>query len=343
MQRLAPWLFHRLEQLFGVVRVANEGEPAVGRIVTDPVSGKQRWEVESWGETYRVCCPFCADRKFHLWLPHVFGSPDPANPQYRIYNCGVCFRRQCLKVPDNRRQFREWIMSGVGLSDAALPRIVEEGAAVPLRQVEPPGRVLPLDSFPDDHPVIRYLASRRFTRDVLRPFGVGVLCWTHGNRYPSFLNGSIYIPIWFQGVHVGWQCRHPRGYYTMPGLKKGRLFYNWDNSCDLPFIVLMEGVTDVWRFGNGAVALLGKDFSRRRLELLCENPNRLVVICLDADDPDAAEKAMEIERQIVAAGLPTKRVRLPEGKDPASLETGELYQVILSQLGEYKELVCNYL
>ena len=119
----------------------------------------------------------------------------------------------------------------------------------------------------------------------------------------------------------------------MPGGWVSRVLYNSDNSAGWPFVVLMEGPSDVWKFGNGAVALLGKELGEHRMRLLEKYwPGAPVVVCLDADDEDARLKQQRLVQQLSSRlGVPVLGMELPQGKDPGDLETEELYQLLYQQ------------
>jgi DNA primase len=117
----------------------------------------------------------------------------------------------------------------------------------------------------------------------------------------------------------------------MPGLPKGQLLYNLDRASRQPFIVLVEGVTDVWRLGSMAVSGFGKDLSDQQVCLLREASQagaRHVVILLDGGETVAAWKA---KRALNRAQVPTVTVDLPSGLDPADHHQDALLQEVYHQ------------
>ncbi len=74
------------------------------------------------------------------------------------------------------------------------------------------------------------------------------------------------------GIRVGWQARYvgePRyrdmpKYYTCPGMPKSQLLYNFDSTMTKPFVVLVEGITDVWRIGTMPWRCWARRFPRGR-------------------------------------------------------------------------------
>ena len=117
----------------------------------------------------------------------------------------------------------------------------------------------------------------------------------------------------------------------MPGSRKSTLLYNFDNAKGSPFVVVFEGITDVWRLGSPGVALLGKSLSYQQRTLLqqtwCNNEPIIVVL-----DPDAQEESEGILHEMQNTGHnPVVRVQLPVGMDPADYDRSALWNIIYSQ------------
>lgn len=88
---LNPVLYQRLVELFGSVKVANAGQSAT------PFSG---------GEQYRVCCPYCNDKRHRLYISHLYATSEHRGLAY-CHN-----ETHCLDRPDNRDDLYERIVSG---------------------------------------------------------------------------------------------------------------------------------------------------------------------------------------------------------------------------------------
>lgn len=77
-------------------------------------------------------------------------------------------------------------------------------------------------------------------------------------------------------------------------------------------VVIVEGPTDVWRLGPGAVALFGKDMSLPQQALLDQHlPGRHVVVMLDRDVQD---NATNLRSTLLNRGV-TVLAGLPDGRD----------------------------
>ena len=66
----------------------------------------------------------------------------------------------------------------------------------------------------------------------------------------------------WQGRYIGNPPKYVPKYFTMPTMKKTELLYNLDQARNFNSVVLVEGVTDVWKVGPASVAMFGKTLSR---------------------------------------------------------------------------------
>jgi hypothetical protein len=87
--------------------------------------------------------------------------------------------------------------------------------------------------------------------------------------------------------------------------------YNFDRAKHT--VIVVEGITDVWRIGNGAVALYTKHATRQQLKILSEFER--IFIMLDSDAITAAE---ELANNL-AGFTETEIIELDEG-DPADMK-----------------------
>ena len=121
-------------------------------------------------------------------------------------------------------------------------------------------------------------------------------------------------------------------YLSCKGMKKSQLLYGLPEAVGSQgAIVVVEGPTDVWRLGPGAVALFGKDMSLPQQELLDRFlPGRPVVVFLDRD---AQDKAVELQRTLLNRGRVTVLAGLPDGRDDVGdCTTQEAWQQVVVAL-----------
>jgi len=143
-----------------------------------------------------------------------------------------------------------------------------------------------------------YLLKRKFNPEQLeREWNLG------GTRYWGFYSARIVAPISFHNEIVSWQTRditdrQKAKYLPCPKeqelLHHKQLLYGFDQA-RWKTVVVVEGITGVWRLGPGAIATFGVEYTPSQLLLLQSFDQ--VMIFYDGDEPgqDAAEKmAMEL-------------------------------------------------
>lgn len=316
---LNPYLYSLLTQKFQSVRVANEGVPAYITTYPDPLRpGKKVTKADCWGEYYRVCCPYCNDTKYKMWINHMYGA-DVENGRRTNTHLAVCYKNNCTGEPGKREQLAAYIF-GVGRNfrRAPIKTIVAEYEP-PV--ITPPGPIIPLVELPDDHPAIQYVQGRGFLPSVLsQQFSIGLCADVSEQKY-ELVRNRLYIPIVFRGGLVGWQARaihdyaYGPKYFNAPGTSKSRILYNYDAVADKPFVVVVEGVPSVWRLGYWGVCIFGKSMSLFQQSLISKTwAGKPVFLMLDNDAKVEMQQATTILRQ---KGVNVIPVYLPDNKDPA--------------------------
>ena len=360
-------LFEALRLTLGEVRVSNPGEPAVVEYEPDWEyrAGRLTGEVTRWGETYCANCPFCGDIDHHLNLCHLWGVRDPRTGDRRFHLAYCQRERGCVR--SQRRQWQLWSLvhkDGHDGGGARIPGHQPDSIAVSARPVELPRIELPslepLGRLDNTHPAVSYLLGRGFSPARLSAvYGVGYSARDESAR-PKIYDPRIVMPIYGLGasttgqgrrplVLAGWQARSigsmtPPGapkYLTAAGTRKGAVLYG------LPLaritrgpVMLVEGVSDVWRVGPNAMALLGRSISQCQLQLLLAHfKGRPVVIWLDEDAQDAArEMAQRLRRARGAAKdrAPVVTATPPPGRaDPGECTHEETVDVVLRAVGSH--------
>jgi len=100
-------------------------------------------------------------------------------------------------------------------------------------------------------------------------------------------------------------------------------FYNIDTVKDRCIIV--EGPTDVWRMGDGCIAVSGKQFTREQLLMLREKEIKKILILYDADDNE--EKAGEqLANNLTGIISWVELIELENG-DPGELSLEEVRKI----------------
>jgi hypothetical protein len=341
MPVLRPLLYACLCRAFGRVKVVHEGEACQASLAAGqwPFDGPTL-EVHSWGETYAVCCPFCGDTRYRLYVNHRWALRDERVGSDNLW-MAKCFNEDCLRNLNLLFRLRTLVLeegrfsSGDQGADLVLPGAPRQHRGQPGRPAMLPGPITRLDRLVPDHPARAYLEGRGF--DSALQYGVAY-CAEPAWSYPMTLNRLI-LPVQLHGKLVGWQARCvgerdwsggvPK-YYTMPGMKTSQTLYNFDRAARCPFVVLTEGATDVWRFGPEAVALFGKNLSEAQFELIAGVPawrEGCVIVLLDGD---AKEEGRKIKKRLARWARHAVWLGLPEGWDPGRYSTERLREVVFS-------------
>jgi DNA primase len=135
----------------------------------------------------------------------------------------------------------------------------------------------------------------------------------------------IVIPIYFNGKIVSFQCRDitDRQVLRYKACEKEKeiihhknILYGLDHiqkSC-----IVVEGITDVWRFGRGAVCTFGTGYTKNQLYLL-SNYVEQVFIFFDTEDA-AQQHADRLAWELSILHVQTEIITVPFIKDPAELK-----------------------
>jgi hypothetical protein len=325
----------------GKVRIVDAGVPMQGTYLPT-LDGRLRFQPVVKGEYYVTNCLYCNDTRKRLWINHCWGVRD-ARTGDRRYWLACCFNEDCLRLGDHLEDLKERLVNydvqaGSGRVCLPMPTVVSTPV---LRRVDLPDDFVLLSDLRRGHPARRYVRRRRFRPDELaRDWGVGfslsAYCLTSGGRLLIPLRARLPDEGWSV---VGWQARAieeettPK-YYTRPGTPKSKMLYGLEHVSDDDRPVLVcEGVTDVWRAGDNAVAVLGNHVSEAQARLLREYAGtRPLVLMLDPDAADEAETAAETLRAALRRSLhgghPRSRVvvaSLPGPSDPGDCTREEVW------------------
>jgi hypothetical protein len=332
---LRPELYRQLQARFGKVLIANEGEEMVAHVDTDPSTGRLQLRVDWPGEYYRISCPYCQDTRCRLWINHRWGLYVPALKSDNLF-LAHCYNEDCLARPGRAWELRDAVFSGLARGSHPDPVLPGQRLTGQLRpdHYRPAGRTIyTLDHLSADHRACVYVRSRGYDPKWLgREFSVGY-CRTAAAEF-SWASDRIIIPVYFRGQPVGWQARYigepPEGvpkWFSMKGMHKREVLYNFDVASQSPYVVVCEGVTDVWAYGPEAVALFGKQISGPQASLIASTWGQgVVVVLLDGDASDEALVAHDALGQRVRHKV---IVPLPADADPGDCPREALREYVL--------------
>lgn len=260
------------------------------------------------GEWLNLTCPQCGKKKLG-WSGTVF----------------YCFK--CGKLP-----FRKTLEELTGVSfeklDVGYKLTVEfakENDAKPLQL--PCG----MDSSLNDS-AREYLCSRGFDVDeLISKYSINSIGW----KSTPLFRQRIFIPHIIGGKLVSWQARayagqDPRYIICESSREKVHCrssLYNIDSVRDGRCVVV-EGITDVWKLGDGAVCTFGMDYT---LEQLIELSKMKEVHVLFDSEIDARKKARKLCASLDALGIFATVNEITAAKDPGSL-TMEQGKLVMKEL-----------
>lgn len=344
---LCPELYGILMQLFGDVLISSEGEHMYTQ-GTRVRNGRLEPIIVYAGEYYRVRCPFCRDQRHRLWINYQYGQIGPdGRPMFYLAHC---YNENCLARPGNTSQLADRIYGfrNVNARGQAMALAMPEGEPEgPLTEAPWPGATTAIHDLPAGHPAVQYIVGqRRFTLQTLDQYSIR-FCHAASPDYRTAQDRLIF-PINMGQKLVGWQGRYvgdidwkatgiPK-YYSLPRMKKGQMLFNLDRAQFSPFVVVVEGPTDVLALGDIAVATLGKGVSYRQRQLLLHHwHNKPIILLFDPGEKVAIQES----RDRLLSDCPTAMVidlYLPEGGvDPGAMprETarGFVYNSVFQRTG----------
>ncbi|KKL08077.1 hypothetical protein LCGC14_2579500 [marine sediment metagenome] len=276
-----------------------------------------------------IHCPFCTGKQnFHMGF-------NISKEFFNCWRCGPHSLRETLERLTGEAFGTLWRMYGEGKS-APSPTWKGEPRKEEKELVLPNGFTQPLR---DHHR--QYLERRQFDPDeLIKEWGVCSTSPTavlHGAEHESHYGNRIFIPMYWNGKLATFQARalktpkhkeHMK-YKACPAEMEGRsirriLYRHPETVSDYGFCV--EGVTDVWRLGLHAFALLGTGFSEGQVALIAELYSK-VILLFDPEDY-AQARALKMQLALRAFGIKATIHSLPDERDPAELNRQEVSMLV---------------
>jgi hypothetical protein len=283
------------------------------------------WEDESHPNVTRhcigICCPYCGDDDYHCG---IFKSGKNFSC-FRCQSTGPFFSLVNRITGIGWREFLSWVelhgrpQQQSGGADA-VTKVFQGGGAnadsAPKTYVTLPPYCRSIDNAMKLSPPFRKFAKkRRFPPETFEAWGCQVCIhgkWAH----------RLIIPIKDKGKMIGFQCRamlddmEPK-YDSPPGVRISDYLYNLEKGLHEGTMILVEGVFDVWRLGEGSVATFGSHVSSmQRNRILEVEPSELVFAWDNDPDSDIQTRALNAARQWLPFVERVKVITLPERLDP---------------------------
>lgn len=286
---------------------------------------------EGW---VNIPCPFCTGNPgYHLGFP-LDGFV------FKCYRCGkhgvyeVISKLLSVSTKEAKQIVTQY--SGKIQKPVSKPVIKSIGFKLPsgLVDLQPPHR--------------RYLTDRGFDPQYLRDnweiMGTGPLSFLSDGKKQIDYKHRIFIPIFWKGKMVSFQTRSIKKNTEHGDLKyiacpKNReiihhkdIIYahrNWEKIRGETGIVV-EGVTDVWKLGENAVATFGIEYKPKQVNILAKAYKRIAVVF--DEEPQARRQAKKLVEELTLLGVDAWWV--PIDQDPGSM-TKEQARKLVNKIIHY--------
>lgn len=267
----------------------------------------------------QVKCPFCRSNSgWHLGF-------DFDKSWWNCWRCGYhrTWDVVLALLDGNKREATEAVRVFKGRPVAKRKRARQYN-----RELE-----LPPDLQPLTKSARKYLLGRNFDPDMLEAIWRIQSTSNIGN-----LKYRIFIPIYVNNIMVSWQCRDITDKSKMKYLaqeESKEIINNKDTLYGLDqatgqSCVVVEGVTDVWRLGPGAVAVFGIKYRPEQVITLIENFQSFNL--LFDPEPQAKIQAGKLAADLVAMGGKVKIWEFEES-DPGDMSQEEADAFMREALG----------
>jgi DNA primase len=254
-----------------------------------------------------ISCLFCGDHSTHMGI-------NKSNGMFSCWNC------------DEKGNFIKLIseIDGVNFHEAKKIAQKYDFKEYEEKEFTPySGKILPKECkkhLPNLH--INYLKSRNFNPYFLIKKYQLQACNTIG-KYRLRIIAPIIINHQYVSFVAADVTRKSNFPYRFPPNDKVKLplrscLYNIDSVKSQ--VIIVEGITDVWRIGGSVVATLGKYLTQEQLSLLLQKE---VVRAVVIPDNDAIESGEKIANQLSGIIDDVEFIELPAG-DPADLNVDEV-------------------
>jgi len=264
-----------------------------------------------------IRCLFCNDKSNHLGI-------NLQSSYFHCWRCGTKGHLIKLVMELGGLSFHQAVQIVHDFEDElGIPSVLYDANVIRRDAVELPSHLL--EALPQRH--YEYLLQRGFD-----PFTLQELYQLRATNHLSELPHRLYIPIHQNKKLVTYTTRDVTG--TAPNKYKScandkgiipikECLYNIDTVRET--ILIVEGPTDVWRIGAGAVATFGTAFTTAQINriLLCGSSR--VFVLYDAEN-DAQRQATKLATLLSGVHPYVEVLELDSG-DPGDLSESEVREL----------------
>lgn len=266
---------------------------------------------------YNVQCPFCDDHSNH-------GGFNPHGNYYNCWRCGVKGLEKALSVVMSITRIEAGFLiakyrryDSDSFREGGEEKYENENLVLP-------GRLKPLNK-----QAKKYLHRRGLNPGFLeKKYDLQITDHISSYRF------RIFIPVYYEQRVVSYICRDytDKQELRYKACKKENelidhktLLYNLDN-CWRRKAIIVEGVTDVWNFGNSFCAIFGTGYRTEQVSLIAEKFDSVGI--LFDPEPDAQIRAIALAEELDCIGVePYLITGIHPTKDPGQYNKKEKEEV----------------
>lgn len=256
---------------------------------------------EGWVNT---TCPFCTGN------PGMHLGYNMADDFYVCWRCGwkATHKALALLIHVSEKEAKEIARKYGGKSHVK--------SAVTVRVGQKKFR-LPPSTAPMNARHKRYLTKRKFDPEVIEKIwdvqGTGPISLMDGISFSH----RLVIPIYWEDRIVSFQTRdittkHSLRYITCPEqrelIKHKHIFYQAIPTKDSDACICVEGVTDAWRFGYGAIATFGIKYTKYQVREISKRFKKVFVVF--DDDPQAIKQSEKLTAELILRGVDAYSIKI---------------------------------
>jgi len=256
---------------------------------------------EGWVNT---TCPFCTGN------PGMHLGYNMADNYYVCWRCGwkATHKALALLIYVSEKEAKEIARKYGGKSHVKSTVTVKVGQ----KKFRLPPSTAPMN---DRHK--RYLTKRKFDPEVIEKIwdvqGTGPISLMDGISFSH----RLVIPIYWENRIVSFQTRditakHSLRYITCPEqreiIKHKHIFYQAIPTKDSDACICVEGVTDAWRFGYGAIATFGIKYTKYQVREISKRFKKVFVVF--DDDPQAIKQSEKLTAELILRGVDAYSIKI---------------------------------
>lgn len=276
---------------------------------------------EGWVNT---TCPFCTGN------PGMHLGYNMADDFYVCWRCGwkATHKALALLIHVSEQEAKEIARKYGGKSHVKSAVTVRVGQ----KKFRLPPSTAPMN---DRHK--RYLTKRKFDPEVIEKIwdvqGTGPISLMDGISFSH----RLVIPIYWEDRIVSFQTRditakHSLRYITCPEqreiVKHKHIFYQAIPTKDSDACICVEGVTDAWRFGYGAIATFGIKYTKYQVREISKRFKKVFVVF--DDDPQAIKQSEKLTAELILRGVDAYSIKIQgDPGDMAQIDADTLKKELL--------------